>query len=238
MKNKVLLLLLSLSSFAFADQIFQSSSGQKINATISNKELTKIQVSGVPISRWYTTANVAIQPDQSSGNIFVVPYPNQKTSFILELVDKNNDVFTLQLSPSKNSSGDGIVIIPDVSKQKTQNTAAQFNFKNQNYSRNINALVQLMYLDGGDDNNYGYDVKNLNIDAVMYKNVKTVIQKEYNNGQLTGFILYVKNNTSSDILLTETMFSMKNVLAVAIENPSIKVGQATRVFLVKESVKG
>ncbi len=74
----------------------------------------------------------------------------------------------------------------------------------------------------------------INQAITTYQNLDSVLLTKYNDDNLTGYVLLLKNTSKTKILLTEAQFYTIKTLAVAIENPSLAVNDFTRVFLIKE----
>jgi conjugal transfer pilus assembly protein TraK len=218
----------------FAEQIFQAKTGQTINANVSTKELTRIQVSGFPIVKAFTSASIVIKKDPTTGQLYILPN-GLKNRFNVFIVDKNGDNFNLNLLPSKNYSGDSIVIIPDgASIKRAEIAKSSDKMQNNNYSRNINEIIQIMYMNSNPNTVTGYEVKDINQLVPMWKNINTSLLRQYSNSALDGYIYSLTNETNDKVILDEAKFYHKGVLAVAIENPSLDVGSSTRVFVVQE----
>lgn len=222
---------------ALAEQIYQAKTGQTIHATISTKELTRIQVSGFPIIKAFTSAPIVIKKDSTTGQLYILP-DGIKGSFNIFIVDKNGDNFNLNLVPSKNYAGDSIVIIPDGASVKRARLAQSINNKmsNNTYSRNVNELIQVMYMNADTNTVSGYEVMDINQAVPMWKNMTTNLLRQYSNNLLDGFVYSVIKETNERVLLDEAKFYHKGILAVAIENPSLDVGNATRVFVIQEHI--
>jgi hypothetical protein len=245
--NKLIKILILASCLSFepmvnAEMIFNAKTGQTINATISEKQLTRIQVSDLRIVKVFTTADIIIQKDKATGQIYVVPNEGQKGEFNLFIVDEAGDSFNLALTASKNTLGNSIVIIPDLAAIKrnkaSQNSGYASKFNSNSYTRNIQALIQYMYLNTPEEATNGYEVMNIGQKANLYKNVEINFIKKYSNNILIGIIVNVTNNTNGVITLDESTFAKQSVLAVSIEQPELKIGETSRVFIVKEAGKG
>ena len=232
----------SLTTVVNAESIFNAKTGQTINATISEKQLTRIQVSDLRIVKVFTTADIIIQKDKATGQIYIVPNEGQKGEFNLFIVDEAGDSFNLALTASKNTLGNSIVIIPDLSSIKrnkeAQNPGYADKFNANSYTRNIQALVQYMYLNTPEEATNGYEVINIGQKTNLYKNVDITFVKKYSNNILIGIIVNVTNNTNGVITLDESVFAKQSVLAVSIEQPQLKVGETSRVFIVREAGEG
>jgi len=61
------------------------------------------------------------------------------------------------------------------------------------------------------------------------------LYKSYTNDVLIGQVLLVKNVSKDKLLLTEGQFFSDHTLAIAIENPELKVNDFTRIFIIKEA---
>ncbi len=234
MKKIIVCLLIGMASVSSAEQIFQAKTGQTITATISSKDLTRVQVSGFPILKAYTASNVKVKKDTATGQLYILPY-DIKGSFNLFIADTNGDTFNLALTPSRHKGGDSIVIMPDkesLSRNLYKDKAVK---GSSTYERTIMNLVQIMYLNMKEEDGIGYQVTEAQSEIPIWKKVKVVLVRNYNNQALNGYIYEVTNNGSDPILLTESEFYKSGILAVAIDSPSLAPGQTTRVFLVQEN---
>lgn len=218
--------LISLS--VFAKEVFIADNGDTISATISNKNLTRIEIDGQKIIKDYSSADVTKKITKPLGQIYLVP--NQAASFNLYIVSDSGNTYNLHLTPSKHATGDSILIKPAPSKAKPAN---QLVFNNQSYIRNINYLVQIMYLNQDGDGNYNVTPENQPFET--YDGLDSILYKTFTNGELIGQVILVKNVSKEKLLLTEGQFFSDHTLAVSIENPELKVNEFTRIFVIKEA---
>ena len=223
----VFFILTGLSLYISAKTIFEAQNGDTINATVSANDLTRIEIVGQKIIKDFSSANVSKKITKPLGQIYLIP--NTNTTFNLYIVSDTGNTYNLHLTPSKYAGGDSIIIKPDTNKIKHSNLA---NFTTSSYIRNINYLLQVMYLNKDDDGQFS--VSNINQAITTYNNLDSVLLRKYNNDNLTGYVILLKNVSKSKILLTETEFYATHTLAVAIENPNLLVNDFTRVFIVKE----
>lgn len=235
--KKILMSLLVCNAIfpVFGEQIFQAKTGQTITVTISEKELTRIQVSGFSIDKGFTAASVKTK--KYNGQLYILP-SNIKSSFNLFITDTNGDSFNLLLTPSKNKAGDSIVIIPDKASIIRGNSAKNINKTSTPYERSIINLVQVMYLGMTENDGIGYQVVENNVDVPIWKKMKVTLLRTYSDQTLNGYIFDVTNNGSDPVLLDESEFYKSGVLGVAIDSPSLSVGQSTKVFVVQENPQG
>lgn len=218
--------LISLS--VFAKEVFIADNGDTISATISNKNLTRIEIDGQKIIKDYSSADVTKKITKPLGQVYLVP--NQAASFNLYIVSDNGNTYNLHLTPSKHATGDSILIKPALSKAKPAN---QIVFNSQSYIRNINYLVQIMYLNQDGDGNYNVTPENQPFET--YDGLDSILYKTFTNGELIGQVILVKNVSKEKLLLTEGQFFSDHTLAVSIENPELKVNEFTRIFVIKEA---
>ena len=223
--NKCLMVLMSvsLSISASAKALYAVQNGDTITANISATDLTRIEIAGQKIIKDFSAANISRRITKPLGQVYLIP--NASSTFNLYIVSDTGNTYNLKLTPIKNMVGDSIIIMPDTPKvvHKDEMTTSA-------YIRNINYLIQTMYLNK--DNQY--DVADLNQAISTYADLDSVILRKYANGNLTGYVLLLKNTAKTPILLTEAEFYAPHTLAVAIEHPNLQVNDFTRVFLVKE----
>lgn len=210
-----------------AKSLYEAQNGDTINATISSNNLTRIEIEGQKIIKDFSSANISKKITQPLGQIYLIP--NTNTSFNLFVVSDTGNTYNLHLTPSKTYAGDSIIIKPAESK-KIHISKNQVD--TSGYIRNINYLLQIMFLNSKDDGRY--NVSEINQAITTYQNLDSVLLTKYNDDNLTGYVLLLKNTSKTKILLTEAQFYTIKTLAVAIENPSLAVNDFTRVFLIKE----
>lgn len=227
--KRLLTLLCFASALVGAKEVFVAENGDTINVTISNKNLTRIEVEGQKIINDYSSADVTKKITKPLGQIYLVP--NTLQPFNLYIVSDAGNTYNLHMSPSKHARGDSILIKPASAKSVLEANPVVFN--SQSYVRNINYLLQIMYLNKDADG--GYNVSPNSQMVETYDNLSSVLYKTYTNDSLTGQVLVVKNITKDKILLTEGEFYSDRTLAVSIENPELKPNEFTRIFVIKEA---
>jgi conjugal transfer pilus assembly protein TraK len=222
-----LIILSSLASTAFAKEVYEAGNGDTITASISSNNLTRIEIEGQKIVKDFSAADLSKKITKPLGQIYLIP--NTKATFNLYVVSDTGNTYNLKLTPSKNAHGDSIVIKPSASKLKA---TTSLEFSNQAYVRNINYLIEIMYLNKDTDSQY--NASNVNQAVITYDGLDSVLLKSYTNDALVGQVLLIKNTSKSKILLSEAQFYSEHTLAASIENPELAVNEFTRVFIVKE----
>jgi hypothetical protein len=213
---------------SLAKEIFDANSGDTITTTISSSNLTRIEIEGQQIIKDFSAADISKKITKPLGQVYLIP--NTKSTFNLYIVSDSGNTYNLKLTPSKNATGDSIIIKPITSKART---IQKLEFNNQSYLRNLNYLIEIMYLNKDDDNQYS--ATEINQAVIIYSDLDSVLLKHYSNDTLTGEVLLLKNTSKDKILLSEAQFYVEHTLAVAIENPELAVNAFTRVFIIKEA---
>jgi type-F conjugative transfer system secretin TraK len=230
--NKTLLItlgLVGLTNSTFAKEIFEANNGDTISATISATDLTRIEIEDQKIIKDYSSADVSKKITKPLGQVYLIP--NQSSTFTLFIVSENGNTYNLKLTPSKKVSGDSIVIKPRESNRKKASQKVTFN--SNSYIRNINYLMQIMYLDKDEDGQYTVTPTNQAIET--YAGLDSVLYKTYTNDSIIGHVILVKNTSKSTLHLTEAQFYAPHTLAIAIDNPDLDVNDFARVMLIQEA---
>lgn len=230
--NKTLLVTLSLTIFTnsvFAKEIYEANNGDTISATISATDLTRIEIEDQKIIKDYSSADVSKKITKPLGQVYLIP--NQSSTFTLFIVSENGNTYNLRLTPSKKAHGDSIVIKPRASDRKR--SAEKVTFNSNSYIRNINYLMQIMYLDKNEDGQYTITPNNQAIET--YAGLDSVLYKTYTNDSIIGHVILVKNTSKSTLHLTEAQFYAPHTLAIAIDNPDLEVNDFARVMITQEA---
>lgn len=213
----------------FAKSTFEASNGDTISANISSSELTRIEIDGQRIIKDFSSADVSKKITKPLGQIYLIP--NTKQTFNLYIVSDIGNTYNLKLTPVRHMSGDSIVILP---KSTTKVVHNKLDINANSYVRNINYLIELMYMNKLADSQYTATTENTSI--VTYKGLESVLLTTYTNDYLEGSVILLKNTSKSEIRLVESQFYTDHALAVAIENPILEPNDFTRVFIVQQSV--
>lgn len=234
MRKLLLTLLPTLALSAQAISIFEANNGDTISASISEKDLTRIEIEGQKIIKDYSSADVSKKITKPLGQIYLVP--NSLATFSLFVVSDTGNTYNLKLTPSKNVHGDSILIRPKITPGARTKVANNLQFTSNSYIRNINYLMEVMYLDKDDDDQY--NSKGIVKPIATYKGLDSVMLKSYTNDVLTGYVILVKNTSKAKILLSEAQFYSPHTLAVAIDNPELSVNGFSRIFIIQEAKRG
>ena len=244
--NKKLISLISLlaTSNSYAIQQFNVNNNAEVEASISNNDVSRIAVVGAKINQVkFSNSQLKIDTDDENGQIFVYPtgVNNLDVKQItvggaskeatvsplisLFIIDDHGRSYNLRLRLSAVPS-ETILINPIHAHCNTSSgIAGSTDFTNQ-----VVTIVEDMYLNERDAN--GYDVKTLNKNIKLWKEVQAELYKNYKNSMFDGNVFYIRNKTNQSITLSENQFWKENVVAVSIEKPTIDPDEITRVFVV------
>ena len=227
LKNKLLtLIIVCVTSSSFAKDVYEAKNGDTIIATISSTNLTRVEIQGQKILKDYSAADISKKITKPLGQVYLIP--NTLSTFNLYVVSDTGNTYNLKLTPSKHATGDSIVIKPADSLNKS---SQPLQFVNQSYIRNINYLLEIMYLNRDDGQ---YAMTKINQAVLTYNGLDSILLSNYSNGSISGQVILLKNTSKSKINLTEAQFYSDHTLAVSIENTELGVNEFTRVFIVKE----
>ncbi len=234
--RKLLLTLLSTVAISSAQaiSIFEANNGDTISANISEKDLTRIEIEGQKIIKDYSSADVSKKITKPLGQIYLVP--NSPATFSLFIVSDTGNTYNLKLTPSKHAHGDSILIKPKITAGAKTKVTSNLQFTSNSYIRNINYLMEIMYLDKDDDGQYS--ATGIVKPIATYKGLDSVMLKSYTNDSLTGYVILVKNTSKAKILLSEAQFYSPHTLAVAIDNSELAVNGFSRIFIIQEAKRG
>ena len=193
------ILLSSIATGVCAKTIYEAQNGDTITATISSTNLTRIEIDGQRIIKDFSSADISKKITKPLGQVYLIP--NISSTFNLYIVSDSGNTYNLKLTPSKNVHGDSIIIKPAVHETKP---LSKLEFTNQSYVRNINYLMEIMYLSKNDDSQYTVSV--LNQPIVTYSGLDSILLSSYTNDILSGQVLLLKNTTRSNMLLSEAQF--------------------------------
>ena len=212
----------------YAKTVYEAQNGDSINATISANDLTRIEIAGQKIIKNFSSANISKRITKPQGQIYLVP--NINTTFNLYIVSDTGNTYNLHLTPSKKVTGDSIIIKPANNTKSAHTKSA--NISVSSYIRNINYLLQIMYLNKDEDERY--DVSDINQAITTFNGLDSVLLKKYTDDNLIGYVILLKNTSKNKMLLTESAFYAPHTLAIAIDNPNLLSNDFTRVFIVKD----
>lgn len=222
--------LITASTSSYAKEIFEANNGDTISATISATDLTRIEIEDEKIIKNFSSADVSKKITKPLGQVYLIP--NTSSTFTLYIVSENGNTYNLRLTPSKKVHGESIVIRPRVD-HKRNNKATAVVFNSNSYIRNINYLMQIMYLDKSEDGQFS--ITNENTPIQTYAGLDSVLYKSFNNDSIIGRVVLVKNTSKSQINLTEAQFYSPHTLAIAIDNPDLAVNDYARIMIIQEA---
>lgn len=177
------------------------------------------------INAIYDASQLEVQTDSLTGQVFVFPKIQDSAALFITTEDKETHALTLL---PQNVRSQEIVLNDESSKRIKASTYPQRVFQeaietapdiDNKVTRLIRALARNELLDG-------FHASNRCGKACL---------KTLSSDTLMGKVLIHTNTSSSTITLEEKFFYQKNVLAVAIEKPSLAPNELTRVYVVMKN---
>lgn len=177
------------------------------------------------INAIYDASQLEVQTDSLTGQVFVFPKIQDSAALFITTEDKETHALTLL---PQNVRSQEIVLNDESSKRIKASTYPQRVFQeaietapdiDNKVTRLIRALARNELPDG-------FHASNRCGKACL---------KTLSSDTLMGKVLIHTNTSSSTITLEEKFFYQKNVLAVAIEKPSLAPNELTRVYVVMKN---
>ena len=222
---------------AWAAQTLELIDGQSAFAKISQKEPTRIVVDGARIvsvtgniqSEKNPEGEVAVEKDESRGQLFVRPKVKAKPVNLFVSTDKAT--YTLLLQPTDIPAD--TVTIRDRNERRDATPGASTGALARAGSRSalVRLLITAMATGAVPD---GVDVQESGQAVRLWQEARFTLQQTYRARSLSAEKYLLTNVSSSPMVLAEPEFYTDNVVGVAIENQNLPPGASTNVFIVKE----
>ena len=225
------LLLLLLSTQAFALQIVDARDGETMLAKISQKELTRIAVAHGRVRT--VTGNAGefvLEKDEDQGQVYLRPAAMESTKPINVFVTSEHGTVALLLQPVDMPS-DTIVIRRVISDARTLMAGASPTAHGASYVRGIKNLVLMMASDALPDD---MEVRELARPLTLWPDMNMTLQRLYLGSQIVGEKYQLTNLSTRELRLAERDLYKPGVMAVGIESDLLRAGATTNVFIVRE----
>lgn len=226
MRYKRLLVCLLFCHCAFALQTLTAADNGNVHALIAPTELNRIFVEGDRIKNVRgTEGQYILNQDNQNGQIYVKPTLG-KRSFTLFLQTEQGKTFQVSLTPTAS--------VAQTIQLKAINSKNPKALKWESSSSYEQVLVKLVTSMIKGESPDGYDVQSpKKAKSLPLGNIATLtLLKTYTGEHLQGEVYRLKNNTTSEIRLTEPQLYRVDTRAIAIENHVIPANSETTIFTV------
>lgn len=217
-----------ISGAVFAAQQVAVEDGKSYQIKVSTNELTRIVVKQGRIEKaWANTNAWRLEPDKSSGEIFIRGVVQPRKAFSFFIKDSFGNTYTLVAQPFDVPSE----TVELEAKTRKLAGGATSEAANQTHVVGIKNLLRDM-ASGKTD---GYFCKEMGEEVPLWQEAKISLLTQCDNGFLQGDMYVLNNVSSGDMVLSEKEFANfgQGVLAVALEHQQLKAGQGTRLYIVR-----
>ena len=227
LKPKTALLLLAFSAPVAALQILDAKDGETVVAKISQKEVTRITFEKSRIRK--VTGNAGefvLEKDEEKGQIFIRPVSPDSTKPINLFVTSDRSTVALLLQPVDTPS-DTIVIREGRDPLKSASRVE----KSGVHVRTIKNLLLAMAGDALPDD---MEVREPGQQLSLWPGVRLTLQRAWLGAGIVGEKYQLANVGTGEVNLAERDLYKPGVMAVSLENASLRPGETTNLFVIRE----
>jgi conjugal transfer pilus assembly protein TraK len=223
----LLLMTLLASPPALALQIIDARDGETVLAKLSRKEVTRIAVERGRIRKVTgNTGEFVLDKDDERGQVFIRPLSPDSTKPINVFISTERSTIGLLLQPVDMPS-DAIVIreARDPSMQPSRFE------RSGRHVRTMKNLLLAMATDALPDDMV---VREPARDLALWPGTRLTLQRQWLGSTLVGEKYLLVNAGASILELAERDLFKRGVMALSIEQPSLRPGEGTQLFLIRE----
>lgn len=220
-------LLFSLSNPACALQILDAKDGETVLGRISRKEVTRITFERSRIRK--VTGNAGefvLEKDEEKGQIFIRPVSPDSTKPINLFVTSERSTVALLLQPIDTPS-DTIVI-------REAREALKSASRMERSGLHVRTLKNLLLAMAGDAFPDDMEVREQGQELALWPGVRLTLQRAWLGAGIVGEKYQLANTGASDVELTERDLYKPGVMAVSLEQASLRPGESTNLFVIRE----
>jgi conjugal transfer pilus assembly protein TraK len=219
--------LLSLSNPASALQILDARDGETVLGKISQQEVTRISFERGRIRK--VTGNAGefvLEKDEEKGQIFIRPVSPDSTKPINLFVTSERSTVALLLQPVDTPS-DTIVIREARDPLKSASRMERSGL----HVRTIKNLLLAMASDALPDD---MEVREPGQQLALWPGIRLTLQRVWLSAGIVGEKYQLANIGSAEVNLTERDLYKPGVMAVSLEQGSLRPGESTNLFVIRE----
>ena len=226
-KSSLILLALLLGDPVHALQIVDAQDGQTALGKVSRKEVTRIAFERGRVRK--VTGNsgeFVLDKDDERGQIFLRPTDPQSTKPINLFLTSDRGTVALLLQPVDTPS-DSIVI----REPRARSTAPTRLEASGRHVRTIKNLLLALADDALPDD---MEVKEPARDISLWLGTRLSLQRVLLGSGVVGEKYLLTNIGNTTMALAETEFFKSGVMAVSVEQPHLRPGEASNLFVIRE----
>ena len=223
----LLLPLLLLAEPAHALQIVDAQDGQTALGKISRKEVTRIAFERGRVRKVTGSAGeFVLEKDDEKGQIFVRPTDPQSTKPINLFLTSERGTVALLLQPVDTPSDSIVIREPrDSSAAPTRSEAS---------GRHVRAIKNLLLTLADDTLPEDMEAREPARDVALWPGTRLTLQRVLLGSGVVGEKYQLTNLGNTTLELAEATLFKSGVMAISVEQPSLRPGEATNLFVIRE----
>lgn len=223
----VLLPLLLLGNPARALQVVDAHDGETVLGKISRKEVTRIAFEHGRIRK--VTGNAGefvLEKDEEKGQVFIRPADPQSAKPINLFLTSERGTVALLLQPVDTPS-DTLVI-----REPRARSASLSRLESS--GRHVRTCKNLLLALAGDALPEDMEAKELGRNVALWPGTHLILQRVLLGANVVGEKYQLTNLSAADLQVAEQDLFKSGVMAVSVEHASLRPGDATNLFVIRE----
>ena len=215
---------------AHALQIVDAQDGQTALAKLSRKEVTRIAFEHGRVRKVTGSAGeFVLEKDDDKGQIFIRPTDAQSTKPINLFLTSERGTVALLLQPVDTPS-DSIVIREASDPRERSSAPTRLEASGRHVRTLKNLLLQLA------DDALPEDMQALELarDITLWPGTRLTLQRVLLGTGVVGEKYQLTNTGHTTMEVAETALFKSGVMAVSVEQPSLRPGETTNLFVIRE----
>ena len=220
-------LLLAASQSASALQILDAKDGETVLGKISQKEVTRISFEHGRIRK--VTGNAGefvLEKDEEKGQVFIRPASPESTKPINLFVSSERSTVALLLQPVDTPS-DTIVIREGRDPLRSAS-------RMERSGLHVRTVKNLLLAMAGDALPEDMEVREAGQQLALWPGVRLTLERAWLGAGIVGEKYQLVNIGTSEVNLVERDLYKPGVVAVSLEHASLRPGEATNLFVIRE----
>lgn len=223
----LLLLALAASEPALALQVVDARDGETVLAKVSRKEVTRISIERGRIRK--VTGNAGefvLEKDDEKGQIFIRPTAPDSTKPINLFVSTERSTIGLLLQPVDIPSD--AIVIRDARDATAEPSRIE---RSGRHVRTMKNLLLAMAEDALPDD---MEVREPGRDLALWPGARLSLQRQWLGTNVVGEKYQLTNAGAAVLELAERDLFKRGVMALSIEQASLRPGESTQLFVIRE----
>jgi len=212
---------------AHALQIVDAQDGQTALGKLSRKEVTRIAFERGRVRKVTGSAGeLVLEKDDDKGQIFIRPTDPNSTKPINLFLTSDRGTVALLLQPVDTPS-DSIVI-----REPRERSSAPTRLEaSGRHARTIKNLLLALADDALPDDMQALEPAR---DVALWPGTRLTLQRVLLGAGVVGEKYQLTNVADTDLVVAESALFKPGVMAISVEQPSLRPGEATNLFVIRE----